>query len=108
MTPSGDCVHCYKIERARQIAAGEIKRARDIVVGDVICPRFGCFKIETITIKTVEITSKGKVVINKGMGYRDGEDIFYGEQWIDICIPKQDVTPEMYDAANLPAMGGFH
>lgn len=26
-----------------------------------------------------------------------------------ICtVPKQDVTPEMYDAANLPAMGGFH
>ena len=106
MNPHGDCVRCDKIERARAEAAGERKRAKNIVAGDVIRPN--TFKIESIEVRTVEHTSKGKVIINKGRGHCF-EDTFQSEQWVDICIvPKQDVTPEAYEAANLPAMGGFH
>ena len=84
MTPHGDCVKCAKEEKARQIAAGEIKRAKDIKVGDVFVTRFS-FKIDAITAHTVEITAKGRVHINKGMGSTRGEDIFQGDQWVDIC-----------------------
>ena len=30
------------------------------------------------------------------------------EHQLARTFTKQDLTPEMYDAANLPAMGGFH
>ena len=86
MTPHGDCLHCGKIERKRAEAAGEIKRAKNIAVGDIVSPRI-CFKIQTIDVKTVEVTPKGKVIVNKGMGYQR-EDTFQGEQWVDICNPR--------------------
>lgn len=83
MTPGGDCPSCEKKEKERQIAEGEIKRAKDIVVGDVISPRFS-FKINAIHVHSVEITSKGKVIVNKGMGWTN-ECTFESMQWVDIC-----------------------
>ena len=84
MNPHGDCIPCEKKERARAEAAGERKRAKNIVVGDVICTPFGHIKVTTINVKTVEITPKAKVIVNKGMGYRDGEIIFHADQWGDM------------------------
>ena len=88
MTPHGDCIRCDKIERARAEAAGERKRAKNIVVGDIIRP---CVmsKIGNIEVKTVEITPKGKVFVNKGMSYLNGEDTFQSEQWVDMAVDKQ-------------------
>ena len=102
MNPHGDCVRCDKIERARAEAAGERKRAKNIVAGDIIRPN--TFKIESIEVRTVEHTSKGKVIINKGRGHCF-EDTFQSEQWVDIC-KKPAIVPE--DIDDLPPMGGFH
>jgi len=104
MNPHGDCVRCDKIERARAEAAGERKRAKNIVVGDVIKHPM-CFKIDASEVHTVEITPKGKVIINWAMGHDRGEDTFQSEQWIDICT-KPAIVPE--DINDLPPMGGFH
>ena len=87
MTPHGDCPHCEKIERKRAEAAGEIKRAKNIAVGDVVSPRFS-FKVQTFDVHTVEVSPKGKVVINRGEGWLRGENVFQAEQWVDICNPR--------------------
>lgn len=84
MTPHGDCRPCEKKERIRAEKDGEIKRAKNIVAGDTIVPRLS-FKINSIYVHTVEITPKGKVVINRGRGCMGGEEVFEGEQWVDIC-----------------------
>lgn len=89
MTPSGDCPHCAKKERARAVAAGEIKRARDIKVGDSITPRFS-FKPRVIDVETVKITTKGKVIVNEHKGHFGGEESFFADQWVDVCIKKRD------------------
>lgn len=89
MNPHGDCRPCERKERDRAEAAGEIKRAKNIVAGDVISTRWS-FKIDPITVHTVEITPKGKVVINRGRGCMGGEDVFEGEQWINIVFPSKE------------------
>jgi hypothetical protein len=92
MTPHGDCVPCMKKEKARAFAAGEMKRAKDIVVGDVISSHWS-FKINPVTVKSVEHTPKGKVVINRGMGYMNGEDTFWAEQVVDIVFKAPKAEP---------------
>jgi len=86
MTPHGDCYPCARKERNRAEAAGEIKRAKNIAVGDIISPRL-CLKMNTIDVKTVEITPNGKVVINRGATWLGGEIVLQAEQWVDICNP---------------------
>ncbi len=82
MTPTGDCPSCNKKEKARAEAAGEIKRAKNIQVGDIISPRFS-FHPKTIKVIRVEYTTKGKVVINKGLGYLM-EAVYQADQWLDV------------------------
>jgi hypothetical protein len=86
MTPHGDCPTCNKQEKARMVANGEIKRARDIVVGDIIKRPFWS-KNRTVNVRSVEVTPKGKIMINKGERSIMGEDILQPEQWVDICKP---------------------
>lgn len=88
MTPHGDCVRCAKKEKARQIAEGEIKRGKDIKVGDQFTTHWS-FKIDPITCHTIEPTKAGKVVINRGMGWQSGECSIWGEQWVDMIKPSQ-------------------
>lgn len=61
------------------------KRAKDIVVGDIISPSFS-FKMPTVHVQTVETTPKGKIIVNKGMGHMMS-DVFQAEQWVEICSP---------------------
>jgi hypothetical protein len=65
----------------------ERKRAKNIVVGDSIIPRLS-LKPRVIDVETLEITPKGKVVINRGATYLGGEIVFQAEQWVDICNPR--------------------
>ena len=58
-----------------------MKRAKDIKVGDSISPRFS-FKPHVITVETVEVTRKGRIHVNKGMGHWRGEEVFEAEQWV--------------------------
>lgn len=108
MTPSGDCPHCAKKERSRAIAAGEIKRARDIKVGDMIAPRFS-FKDNFNTVETVEITSKGKVVVNRGRTHLHGEYVYQPEQWVDVAPQNHNTNTfcsDDCDQNHCPKCGG--
>lgn len=66
------------------------KRAKDVVVGDIISPRYS-FKPQIINVETVEHTKRGKVVINRGKGWRGGEEVFEGEQWVVVCQKPLDL-----------------
>lgn len=102
MTPHGDCPSCEKKERARAEAAGERKRAKNIVVGDIIKHPM-CFKIDATEVHTVEVTPKGKVVVNWAMGHDRGEDTFWAEQWVDIVsnAPKTQEECEEWQGIKL-------
>lgn len=89
MTPHGDCYSCEKKERNQAEAEGRIKRAKNIVVGDIVGAPFGHIKIDSFPVHTVEHTSKGKVIINKGRGHCF-EETFWGEQWVDIVGKVED------------------
>ena len=91
MTLHGDCPPCDRKERDKEEAEGRIKRAKNIVVGDVICSPFGHIKVDTIPVHTVETTPKGKVIVNKGQGCRGGEETFWAEQWIQMAVKEQKV-----------------
>lgn len=83
MTPHGDCPSCEKKQRIKDEAEGRIKRAKNIAVGDIIKHPM-CFKIDAFPVFSVEHTTKGKVIVNKGHGGCSGEETFWGEQWIDV------------------------
>jgi phage FluMu protein Com len=85
------CPRCEKIEKVKEEQEGRIKRARAIMVGDVICPRFS-FKINTITVKTVDVTAKGKIHVNRSMGQMHGEYVFQPEQWVDVVVSPVEST----------------
>jgi len=59
-----------------------MKRAKDIKVGDSIFPKFS-IKPYIINVETVEVTRKGRIHINKGMGHWR-EKVFEAEQWVYI------------------------
>jgi predicted ATP-dependent serine protease len=79
------CPSCEKKQKVKDEQEGRIKRAKAIVVGDVICPRFS-FKINSITVETVDITSKGK-------GHMGGEYVFQPEQWVDVVQSPVETMP---------------
>ena len=78
LKPYGYACRCEREAAQREIQEGKRKRASDLKVGDTFKYPF----YPSITIETIQITDKGRVVIN------GGDLLLWDVQWVDM-LPMQ-------------------